>query len=168
MYLDQGETEAAVDLVEQAVDIHRDMNDPGPLVAALDRRAQVHWRQGRMQEAEADLAEATGLVGDHWPMGKGINLSRWGELWLRQERLEDARGALEEAVELLEDTNQHEQGRAFCLLAKIAWRENDLETSKTHLGAAEAVAARAGASPVSPLGSRIVEIRERILGVRPL
>ena len=167
MHLDQGETEPAVDLVEQAVDIHRDMNDLGPLVAALDRRAQVHWRQGRMQEAEADLAEAAGLVGDHWPMGRGINLSRWGELRIRQERLEEALRALEEAVELLEDTNQHEQGRAFCLLAKIAWQENDLETAKSHVGAAEDVAARAGASSVSPLGSRIVEMRERILGVRP-
>jgi tetratricopeptide (TPR) repeat protein len=167
MHLDQRETEAAVDLAEQAVDIHRDMNDPGPLVAALDRRAQVHWRQGRMQEAEADLTEAAGLVGDHWPMGRGINLSRWGELRIRQKRLDEARTDLEQAVPLLEETNQHEQGRAFCLLAQIAWLHEDIETAKSHLSAAEAVAAKAGAGPESPLGSRILGMRERILGVTP-
>jgi len=120
-----------------------------------------------MQDAEADLTEAAGLVGDHWPMGRGINLSRWGELRIRQKRLDEARTDLEQAVPLLEETNQHEQGRAFCLLAQVAWMHEDIETAKSHLSAAEAVAAKAGAGPESPLGSRILGMRERILGVTP-
>ncbi len=59
------------------------------------------------------------------------------------------------------------QGGAFCLLAQVAWMEDHRFGPESRLQAAEDLAARAGAGAEAPLGRRIVNMRERVLGVRP-
>lgn len=77
------------------------------LARAIDRLADLHVEQGELEEAELLYTESAGLwarlLGETQPR-LGVTLHNLGVVYLRQERVEQARGSLRRALAIFESS----------------------------------------------------------------
>ena len=120
--LSKGSTDAARALLERALEIRTAQSDRRGVGLVLSGLGLVETIAGNDDEAERLLADARALfrrAGDRW--GLASTLWRTGELWRAQDRLDEAWTALQEARQVLVETNRERWlGHADAALAEVA------------------------------------------------
>ena len=125
--LGKGSTDAARALLERALEIRTSLSDRRGVGLVLSGLGLVETIAGNDDEAERLLADARALfrrAGDRW--GLASTLWRTGELWRAQDRLDEAWTALQEARQVLVETNRERWlGHADAALAEVASLRGD-------------------------------------------
>ena len=131
----QGRYEQAIEHLEQAIALFREIDDRDGEARALDNLGLVHWRQSRYEQAIEHFQQAIALFREIDDRdGEARALSNLGLVHWRQGRYEQAAEHHRQALTLFRETGHH-NGKANALgnLGAVYGRQGHYEQAAEHL-----------------------------------
>ena len=157
-----GNSEAGVQILEDAIRVGRSSGNAWLTTLATRRLAKRRAQQGRPHEARALHEQALQLAVD--PAGRflpfaGISLIELGDLWREWNDLEKAAGYLEEGIQLVVQWAEIGALRGYISLAFVRQAQGDAAGARAAIDTAQEIAGQTTVTEIDDLGVAMYQAR---------